>query len=148
MGRAFNIMKVSNKYLNRNFKINSKLYESLKLSYKLKLSVSMSGENNPMFGVESPFKGRKHTESTLELQSSIKKGELNPRYGVEVTSETRKRLSESRLGHEVSINTRSKISESLKNLPTRQCPYCLNNYKPAAYGRSHGEKCKQRGFND
>ncbi len=56
MWRSFNIMRISNRKHKRNFKINSKLFEKLKLDYKKELSIKMSGKNNPMYGVESPFK--------------------------------------------------------------------------------------------
>ena len=88
--------------------------------------------------------GKRHTSKTLKLQSEIKKGSNNPRYGIEVTEETKKRLSESKKGKACKEETKFKISETLKNLPTKQCPYCLNYYKPAAYGKSHGEKCKKK----
>lgn len=56
MWRSFNIMRISSRKHKRNFKINSKLFEKLKLDYKKELSIKMSGKNNPMYGVESPFK--------------------------------------------------------------------------------------------
>ena len=49
-------MRISNRKHKGNFKINSKLFEKLKLDYKKELSIKMSGKNNPMYGVESPFK--------------------------------------------------------------------------------------------
>lgn len=90
-----------------------------------------------MYGVVSPMKGKKHTKASLEHQSKIKKGSLNPRYGQEVSQETRKRLSESLKGHPTPEETRKKISETLKNNPTFLCKHCNKSFKASAYKGFH-----------
>lgn len=94
---------------------------------KLKQSNSVSGENNPMFGVTSPFKGRHHTEKTkaiLREKSAIAStGENNPMYHHVYTKETLKKLSDA--------------ANKLKI-----CEYCGAEIKQITYNRLHGKNCK------
>jgi len=46
-----------------------------------KISIKMSGKNNPMYGVTSPFKGKHHTKETKQMFSELGKkrvGKLCP----------------------------------------------------------------------
>lgn len=58
-------------------KINSRIYEKLKIDYALKISESKKGENNPMFGKngeEHPMYGKHHTQESKNKMSVSLKG--------------------------------------------------------------------------
>lgn len=64
----------------RNIKLNSTVYESIKLEYSKNCSIYMSGENNPMYG--SSRKGfYKHTEAHKQNLKKRMTGKNNPMYG-------------------------------------------------------------------
>ena len=64
----------------RGFKLNSKLYNSLKMEYSKNCSIFMAGENNPMYGITR--KGKyKHTEKHKSYMKNIMTGVNNPMYG-------------------------------------------------------------------
>lgn len=56
-------------------------------STKVKMSISLSGENNPMFS-------KKHTEETKQKISESNSGENHPFYGKKHSDETKKKMSE------------------------------------------------------
>lgn len=65
-----------------------------------------SGENNPMYGKPSPFKGKHHTEeSKAKLREAAK-------HRPPVSDETRKKLSDAGKGKQLSDYQRQRIRES------------------------------------
>ena len=63
-------------------------------------------------GRVSPFKGHKHSESTLQLMSEARKGENNPNYGKHLSDETKRKLHDANIGHVVSDETKEKLSRN------------------------------------
>jgi hypothetical protein len=63
----------------RKEKINSFLYEKLKIGFSKNCSFYMSKENNPMFGKTN--KGYKHSEEHKKYMSELFSGKNNPMYG-------------------------------------------------------------------
>jgi len=74
-----------------------------RLEVRIKISESLMGENNPMFGrtgENSPWFNRKHTEETRKIMSENHadfSGENNPFYNRNHTEETRRIISENHI---------------------------------------------------
>lgn len=91
---------------------------------KQKMSKSLSGKNNPMFGRcgnKSPRYGKLHTEEIKTRLSEINKGENNPRFGKKVSCLIKTKLSKVKsgtnnpmFGRQHSEETKRKMSNSLK----------------------------------
>ena len=102
--------------------------------HKAKISKSLSGPNNPNYGVHkygenNPFYGHQHTEETKQILSEKNTGENNPMYGHQYTEETIQKLSESHKGERNSMygkthtkETINKISQANKEKPSRLAP--------------------------
>jgi hypothetical protein len=75
--------------------------------WRKKISLRMSGENNPMFG-----KHLKHTEETKKKISLRMSGKNNPMFGKPRSEESKKKISLSSIGKSKSENHKKKISES------------------------------------
>ena len=64
-----------------------------------------SGENNPMYGVTSPMKGKHHTvETKLKISNHLK--------GRKFSDEHKRKISEAHKGKEISKETKRKMSEA------------------------------------
>lgn len=107
---------------------------------------SRSGENHPMFGEESPFKNKKHTEESKKLISENHidvSGENNPMfgtiggmYGKNHTSLSKNKISKGNMNKIVSKETRNKISES-------KIEYFKNN-TGTTKGKKHNKETKRK----
>lgn len=72
-----------NKTNQRDYEITAEEYEEARKN----LSISISGESNPMHG-------KHHSEEARKKISEANKGESHPNYGKHLSEETRKRISE------------------------------------------------------
>lgn len=107
---------------------------------------SRIGDNHPMFGKESAFKGRKHTNETIKLISENHKdvsGKNNPMFGKESAmkgkkhkDETLDKISKSQKGKKVSKEGRDNISKS-------KIEYFKNN-DGAMKGKKHSDVSKSK----
>jgi hypothetical protein len=97
-----------------------------------KISKSLFGENNPMFGKfgeNHPMFGKSPSKETRGKISKSLSGENNPNFGKSLSKETREKISKGLQGKKHSEETKRKISEmnSGKNHP-RYTP--INWYHP------------------
>lgn len=100
-------------------------------SARLNNSKAKRGDRHPQFGkkgVDSLHWGRKRSQSTKELMSSVKFGLNNPFHGKTHSEESRKEMSMSQ-----------------REVKKITCEFCEKNVKPGAYSRWHGDKCEWRG---
>ena len=94
----------------RSEEVKKKIRESKKnitSETRLKLSMSKTGDKNPMYGKHSPNYGKHTTEETKKKLSEIKKGKHH-------SEEWKKKMSESLKGRIISEEHRRKLSEALK----------------------------------
>lgn len=119
MANAFMLMQ---KNAQKNKRYHSRLYETLKTHYSKYLHrEGMKGSSNPMFGKESAFKGKTHSEETKSTISTARKGKATTPKGQPKTSEHRRKISEAKLGKSNpslkgksrSDETKLKISQAL-----------------------------------
>jgi group I intron endonuclease len=83
--------------------------------HKRKISKALSGDKNPMYGKDNPFKGKKHTEETKKIISNKLKGNKCS-LGVKRSDITKKRISESRVGKKLSNETKEKLRIKLSEI--------------------------------
>lgn len=150
-----------------NIKINSKVYEELKIKH----IESISGPNNyfaqnKFYGEDNHFYGKNHTEEFKKKQSARRKnktwGEIfgedkadylkkkrskfmldnNPFKGKKHTEESRQKMSEK--ARNKSEETRQKMSINALNSPKTTCPHCGKTVDCRNYSRWHGDKCKYK----
>jgi len=57
-----------------------KLSEAKIKFYKLNPDKLLIGNKNPMYGIKSPMAGKKHTETSIQKMSEIKRGAKNPMF--------------------------------------------------------------------
>jgi len=126
--------------------INSRLYETSKKLHR----ESMSGSNNPMYGIRltgkvisqktknaisrklkerfakygNPMRGRKHSLEAIRKMREAKLGEKNSMFGRTHTQEARQRISESKLGEK----------HHLFGKPPEEMPF---------FGRTHTDEAKK-----
>ena len=88
---------------------------------RLKMSVALKGDKNPMFGKKSPNFGKAPSAETRLKLSVALKGDKNPMFGKTHSAETRLKLSEANKGDKNpnfgktrSAETRMKLSEANK----------------------------------
>lgn len=84
---AWNMVRSSKSQ--QRYKINSKVYEFL----KLQKSRSMTGKNNPMYGKTPWHAGKTISESHKQKLVECNLGENNPFYGQRHTDETKAKIS-------------------------------------------------------
>ena len=90
-------------YMNQGFPlVNKNIGNHPGEAQKKQHSVAMSGENNPVYGTNGYWLGKKHSEETKNKISSTLKGR-------EVGEETRKKISEANKRRIFSEETRNKI---------------------------------------
>lgn len=80
---------------------------------KKKLSEKMSGIGNPMYGIESPFKGKHHTSEAKERISEALTGNQHAK-GFKLSEESRIKISKALTGIKRSEETKAKVSRSKK----------------------------------
>lgn len=68
--------------------------------WKERLSTSLSGENNPMYGKPGAFSGKTHTEETRIRISKGQYGDNNHNYGKHHTEETKQKIGQSNSKHQ------------------------------------------------
>jgi hypothetical protein len=93
MWNAFSCMLYRENPNQKRYKVNSKIFENIKIEGSKIKSSKFSGTNNPMFGI---------------------KGNMHPSYGKTWTEEHRKNSSISHLGQTRSLESRQKQSEKTK----------------------------------
>lgn len=108
-------------------------------------SERMQGENNPMYGVEHPSKGKSMPQISKKTKGKKKPegfGEKisRARKGKPVEAlQGRKRPDQSKL---MSDPTRNKGAAAMKEMHT--CPHCGKTANLPNYKRWHGDNCKAR----
>lgn len=108
----------------------SKIRKGRKMTEEARLKLILnhadfSGENNPMYGVTSPMKGKHHTvETKLKISNHLK--------GRKFSDEHKRKISEAHKGKEISKETRKKLSDLFKG---EGGPF---------YGRTHSEETKRK----
>ena len=63
-----------------------------------KMSEANKGENNPMFGKPSTFKGKHHSAETRKKMSEARKGKNHPFFGKHHSEKTRRKMSKAHIG--------------------------------------------------
>lgn len=137
MWHAVNMMTHCDEKGKRDYRISSRIYETLKIERAKQLSLEMSGENNPMYGTSrkgenNPMYGKTHSEEAKLKQSEKSKayysnpenlriGERNGMFGKTYThsDEAKTLISIANKGKFVSDETREKqrISKLGKTMP-------------------------------
>lgn len=87
--------------------------------HKRKISEALSGDKNPMYGKDNPFKGKKHTEETKKIISDKLRGNKFS-LGIKRSETTKKRISESRIGKKLSDETKEKIRIRLREISKKK----------------------------
>jgi hypothetical protein len=123
---------------------NSRAY---KISREL-FQINNTGQNNPMFGKVSAYKGRKDSPETLEKKRISNTGKKH-------TEKTKLKISQGRLGKNnpnykgksFTEETKKKLSMIAKNRKRISCPHC-NALTPINVShRWHFNNCKFRDTN-
>lgn len=138
MIHALNMLAKANNSHQHRYHISSKEYESI----RKKLSESMSGSNNPMFGKPAPNRNVTHTKETKKLLSEISleyfKTHSGTRLGAIVTEETKVKQRGPK-----SETAKQNMAISAKQKPRITCIHCGLNPTTSNHTRWHGDKCKQ-----
>lgn len=112
---------------------------------KRKLSALRTGSDNPMYGKESPMRGKTHTAEVRQIISNANKGKMQ-------SAETRQKNREAHIGKKKSIETRAKMSKpksaetKLKMSKPKElllCPHCNKQGGKPAMSRWHFDMCKE-----
>lgn len=135
---------------------------------RLERSIRMTGENNPMYGKISHFKGKPHTdkvkeklrqyrigktlsEETKQKISESLSGENNPNYGKVMSEEAKENLRKKNLGKKASEETKKKLRNKIITEETRNklkervfCPHCNKSGNKSNMTRWHFDKCKNK----
>jgi len=166
MTNALGLMMWSENKNQTRYKINSRLYESLKKKHSELKSWAQLGEKNG-------FYKKQHSEETKRIMSEKAKGRIpwnkgityigggmtgknhsletrekisKHRSGITTPLEIRKKISAALLekGITRSSETRAKMSESKKGVihPRKICEQCGKEITVAMYARWHGKNCK------
>lgn len=95
--------------------------ENIKISEstRKKMSESMMGDKNPMFG-------KRHTEETKRKISAAHKGEKSSWYGRKHTEETKRKISKSNIGKHSNKLTEEQIEKIKNNAPSNKPVSQLN----------------------
>ena len=107
------------------FIVSAKEYEMARKEYSKIVSVRVSGENHPMFGVHrygenNPFYGHKHSEETkrkiAESRAGRYSGENSPLYGTHLSQETKCKLSKAlKLNQAKKVVCDGKVFDSVRS---------------------------------
>jgi hypothetical protein len=85
------MIRFAGKNQRKGYKISSKLYEIIRNEY----SLSITGKNNPMYGIPCCYKMTvEEKESWLQNVRNSLKGDKNPFYGKKHSDETKKHIGE------------------------------------------------------
>ena len=117
---------------------------------KIKIAESLTGSHHSVetckkmsetrIGSNNPFYGKHHTveniQATVDRQTGVPRKDI-----------TKQRIKATLTGTHRPENVANKISLGVKNLPTIQCDHCSGDFKPAQFGRWHGDNCKSRNTN-
>lgn len=107
------------------------------LESRNKISIALSGEKNPMYGVKRGpnlhFHGRRHSDITKALFSA-------QRTGVKRSEKACEAVRLGMIGRE--IKWKDKISETLINKPKVTCPHCTKVGSVSIMKRWHFDRCK------
>ena len=146
------------------YKVNSRLYEKLKIRHSEMKSWAQIGERNGFYGKKhsaeaketmsqkakgrepwnkgKPFKGagmtgKRHSEETKKKLSQAKKSFRH-------SEKSKKQVSDALKGIKRSAETKQKMRESKLGIqhPKKTCEYCNKNITVAMFARGHGLNCK------
>lgn len=114
MWHAVNMMTHCDEGGKRNYRVSSRIYDTMKVEMSKQLSIKMAGEANPMYGTSrkgeaNPMYGKTHSVETKAKQSAkrieyfsnpenVLSGERNGMYGKNHSEITRDKMSESHMG--------------------------------------------------
>jgi hypothetical protein len=150
------IKKMSKSRLGKKFTENHKSNLSKSIRYvkdnaseeeKQKRHEYCKGEKNGMYGKEPWIKNKHHTQKTIELIKHNTKLAMLRSDVKEKQKQNKPLMYAEKNGMFKKHHTKEskeKISNNIKKVPKIKCLYCLNNYYPWHYSRSHGEKCKNK----
>jgi hypothetical protein len=82
------------------------------------------------FGIEEANRRR---DIRSQKMSNSRTGEKNPMFGVSLFGEKNGMFGK---------HHKKESIEKIKNIPKITCEYCSRSFRPCAYNRWHGEKCK------
>jgi hypothetical protein len=138
MCHALNMLaKANNKHQHRH-QITSHEYELI----RSRLSETMMGENNPMFGKPAPNRGITHNAETRAKLSAANiahfKTHCGTRLGVKVSDETRAKQRGPK-----SETAKLNMSAAAKHKPRLVCEHCGLSVTKSNHTRWHGTQCKK-----
>jgi rubrerythrin len=122
----------------KNIKINSRVFEKLKIEANISRSVALKGRTHSE-EARSKIKARRAlqviSEETKLKMSKAHKGRKNSPEAIE-------RVRQAHLGSKRSEETKQKLKESRKNYPRLTCEHCGKVAVTVNYNRWHGPNCK------
>lgn len=133
----------------------SEAHKGKKLSgeHKKKISVALTGENNPAkrsevrkkislskIGDKNPAR-RKDIKQKISISTT---GEKHWNWGKYLSKETKKKISLKHKGKTLSEEHKEKLRKATKNVNKVKCEYCNRMFYPWHISRYHSDKCKNK----